>query len=353
MTEMTYPNGLTERELPSQDNYRWWESERSLNSYEQMVAFFNRAKNKTKGKPVTQWSKLTMEGDVVYINLLNYGEVKLAKITPDNIIEFVAEPMTIWQQSQSMVGAFHRWYPFTFMRHRKGLYRALHTKTMTDIANEKVKQKRESLLAMTKQEVDDAKAKDNYFSHWHYGYQAHNEIMREAPSYFKGLRFHMLTGECLNQRPDDKFVEDPEKRKEWRKMLTKFKRGMKARIKVHALDGIVNEVWDNRQNNQGGHQWKQPDWSAEEWTTLLQKCIRDCDYPKELLIGLVQTSHSGYYMSSKPTADDLRKTLDKVLNDMSIELRRRFNVFEKEGHDEKKQDKYKGYWSTPHVESVL
>ena len=129
-----------------------------------------------------------------------------------------------------MVGAFHRWYPFTFMRHRKGLYRALHTKTMTDIANmEKVKAKRESLLAMTKQEVDDARDKDKYFSHWHYGYQAHNEIMREAPSYFKGLRFHMLTGECLNQRPDDTFIEDPEKRKEWRKMLTKFKRGMKAR----------------------------------------------------------------------------------------------------------------------------
>ena len=105
MTEMTYPNGLTERDLPSQDSYRWWESERSLNSYEQMVAFFNRARDKTKGKPVTQWSKLTMEGDVVYINLLNYGTVKLAKITPDNIIEFIAEPMTIWQQSQSMVGA--------------------------------------------------------------------------------------------------------------------------------------------------------------------------------------------------------------------------------------------------------
>ena len=46
-------------------------------------------------------------------------------------------------------------------------------------------------------------------------------------------------------------------------------------------------------------------------------------------------------MSSKPTADDLRKTLDKVLNDMSIELRRRFNVFEKEGHDEKREEKYK------------
>ena len=240
MTEMTYPNGLTEQQLPSQDNYRWWESERSLNSYEQMVAFYNRARDKTKGKPVTQWSKLTMEGDVVYINLLNYGEVKLAKITPDNIIEFIAEPMTIWQQSQSMVGAFHRWYPFTFMRHRKGLYRTLHTKTMSVEADKKVKEKRESLLAMTKQEVDDVIAQNQYFSNYHYGWQSHNEIMKGSPSYFKGLRFNMLTGECLNQRPDDKFVEDPEKRKEWRKMLTKFKRGMKARIKVHALDGIVD-----------------------------------------------------------------------------------------------------------------
>tara|TARA_R100000231_G_scaffold47840_2_gene40986 strand:+ start:25033 stop:26091 length:1059 start_codon:yes stop_codon:yes gene_type:complete len=352
MTEIIYPNGLTEGEIPPIKYTNWWESDRSLNSYEQMVAFFNRARDKTKGKPVTQWSKLTMEGDVVYINLLNYGTDKLAKITPDNIIEFIAEPMTIWQQSQSMVGAFHRWYPFTFMRHRKGLYRAQHTKVMSKIADIKVKEKRESMLAMTKQEVDDAKAAEKYYGYWNYGYQVHTEIMKESPSYFKGLRFHMLTGECLNQRPDDKFVEDPEKRKEWRKMLTKFKRGMKARIKVHALDGIVNEVWDNKQLG-GQHQWKQPDWSAEEWTTLLQKCIRDCDYPRELLIGLVQTSHSGYYMSSRPTADDLRKTLDRVLNDMSIELRRRFGVFEKEGHDEKKQDKYRGYNSSITIEGVL
>ena len=71
-----------------------------------MVAFFNRARDKTKGKPVTQWSKLTMEGDVVYINLLNYTSVKLAKITPDNIIEFIAEPMTIWQQESINGGCF-------------------------------------------------------------------------------------------------------------------------------------------------------------------------------------------------------------------------------------------------------
>ena len=31
----------------------------------------------------------------------------------------------------------------------------------------------------------------------------------------------------------------------------------------------------------------------------------------------------------------------KILTDMSVELRRRFDVFEKEGHDEKREDKYR------------
>ena len=32
---------------------------------------------------------------------------------------------------------------------------------------------------------------------------------------------------------------------------------------------------------------------------------------------------------------------DRILTDMSVELRRRFDVFEKEGHDEKREEKYK------------
>jgi len=34
--------------------------------------------------------------------------------------------------------------------------------------------------------------------------------------------------------------------------------------------------------------------------------------------------------------------VDKVMNDLSIPMRRRFNVFEQEGHDEQKYESYAG-----------
>ena len=44
MTEMTYPNGLTERDLPSQDNYRWWESEEVTQQLRTDGSFFQSGK---------------------------------------------------------------------------------------------------------------------------------------------------------------------------------------------------------------------------------------------------------------------------------------------------------------------
>ena len=65
------------------------------------------------------------------------------------------------------------------------------------------------------------------------------------------------------------------------------------------------------------------------------------EFSKELLIGFCSTPSSGYYQQSKPTSKEVFDGVHKILTDMSVELRRRFNVFEKEGHDEKREEKYK------------
>ena len=74
---------------------------------------------------------------------------------------------------------------------------------------------------------------------------------------------------------------------------------------------------------------------------MLEKSIRDNEFPKELLLGFCATPSSGYYQQGKPTSKEVFDGVHKILNDMSVELRRRFNVFEKEGHDEKREEKYK------------
>ena len=109
---------------------------------------------------------------------------------------------------------------------------------------------------------------------------------------------------------------------------------------------MSQKVWAERQG-QSTYHWKQPDWSSQPWLDLLEKSIRNNEFSKELLIGFCSTPPSGYYQQSKPTSKEVFDGVHKILNDMSVELRRRFDVFEKEGHDEKREEKYKymGYGS--------
>jgi len=57
-------------------------------------------------------------------------------------------------------------------------------------------------------------------------------------------------------------------------------------------------------------------------------------------------SNNGWGRQSEvPTVDELIKTVDRIFTDVSIPLRRRFKVFQSEGHDERTAEKhrYGGY----------
>ena len=296
----------------------WWNSDRSLNTYEEMTAAFNTARYPDKGKPVNQNFRLFKDGDIYKITNNAYGTQVLAEITPDNIITFVAPERHIVGVSQTYVSSFYRWFPFNFHRHRKGLYRIEHSKIL---------------------DAKTAKIEGNYGAGW----AEWNKIMNAAPAYFEGIQFNLLTGNCLNRQKDDEFIERPAERKVWRQALTKFKKGYKARAKVHALDGLVSEILAET-GGQTRYHGRCPDWGSKQWLDLLEDSIRKTEYPMPLLKGLVQTTmyggHSYWRQTTTPTTDDMISTIDKVCNDLSIPLRRRFNVFEKEGHDEQKYDTY-------------
>ena len=74
--------------------YRWWQSDRSLNTYEEMLRSFNTARWPDKGKPVNQNWRMFKKGDAIRIVCQGYGTEPLADITPDNIITFVAKKVT-------------------------------------------------------------------------------------------------------------------------------------------------------------------------------------------------------------------------------------------------------------------
>jgi len=305
--------------------YTWWQSDRSLNTYEEMLTSFNTARWPDKGKPVNQNWRMFKKGDAIRIVCQGYGTEPLADITPDNIITFVAKESHIINMSQSYVSSFYRWFPFVINRHRKGLYRIRHTKNLdTEIHQQ-------------------TKGSDSQST-----YSTFNSVMNSGPSYFCGIQFNLLTGECLNQKPDDKFIEIPAKRKEWRQMLTAYKKGLKARAKVHALDAIAVEVIKEREQSQNHYHARQPDWSSEEWLDCLQESMTTLDFPKHLLKGFIESamSNRGWGRQTEvPTVDELIRTVDRIFADLSIPLRRRFKVFQSEGHDERTAEKhrYSGY----------
>ena len=305
--------------------YTWWQSDRSLNTYEEMLTSFNTARWPDKGKPVNQNWRMFKKGDAVRIVCQGYGTEPLADITPDNIITFVAKESHIINMSQSYVSSFYRWFPFVINRHRKGLYRIRHTKNLDAEIHQQTK------------------GSDSQTA-----YSTFSSVMNSGPSYFCGIQFNLLTSECLNQKPDDKFIEIPAKRKEWRQMLTAYKKGLKARAKVHALDAIALEVIKEREQKQNHYHARQPDWSSEEWLDCLQESMTTLDFPKHLLKGFIESamSNRGWGRQTEvPTVDELIRTVDRIFADLSIPLRRRFKVFQSEGHDERTAEKhsYGGY----------
>ena len=288
----------------------WLEpQDRTILNYQQAEALWSRVRTPHKGKPITGWLRMFRDGDDFLFKISGYGQSDLCRLSPDNRLTFVAPPEVFQSYAQTIVSSMHRWLPFTTMRHRKGLYRIAGTQPV--------------LKRMTEMEAEDDKKVEG---HWYSTYRYYNPAMREQAYYFEGIEFDIVNGECLNPKPDVKLIEKPEERKQWRRALANFKRGIKARVRVHAFDGIIDEMWAERQG-QSRWDWRQPQWESKQWMDLLESSIRDNEFPQELLKGLAQTTSTGYYMSNKPTGQDVLKALDYVCNNQSIELRRRFGVF--------------------------
>lgn len=292
--------------------------ENGIANYDDAQAKWSRVRSPNKGKPITGWLRMFKEDDGNFLfKITGYGSHDLCRLTPDNKLTFVLPAEQFRSQSQTLVSALHRWLPITTVRHRTGLYRIAGVKPVQD-------------AMQAKYDADGGAKADPYYGHAWSMYQHYDPIMRQQAYYFEGIEFDVVNGECLNPRPDVKMVEKPEERKKWRRALTTFKRGIKARVRVHAFDGICDEVWEENQKVDRWD-WKQPQWDSQQWLDLLEHCIRHNEFPPELLKGLAQTTENGYYYrSKKPDGESILKALDYVCNGQSIALRRRFGVFEGE-----------------------
>ena len=118
---------------------------------------------------------------------------------------------------------------------------------------------------------------------------------------------------------------DEDKRREWLRALRRFKYGIKVRAKLGVLQTICEQVAAERKGKQ---QWDAPQWEHDRWVTFLYTCIKNNEYPPELLEAFVKTAEVTFLTSNKqPTVDKTIDAVNYVCKQLSTALRYKFDVF--------------------------
>jgi hypothetical protein len=116
-----------------------------------------------------------------------------------------------------------------------------------------------------------------------------------------------------------------DRRREWLRALRRFKYGIKVRAKLGVFDTYCEQVAAERK---GAARWDAPHWAHDEWVTLLYTCIKNDEYPPDLLLGFVKTAEVTFYTPRKqPTIHKVLDAVDDVCRTQSKKLRQKFGVF--------------------------
>jgi hypothetical protein len=118
---------------------------------------------------------------------------------------------------------------------------------------------------------------------------------------------------------------DEDKRREWLRALRRFKYGIKVRAKLGVLQTICEQVAAERKGKQ---RWDAPQWDHDRWVTLLYTCIKDNQFPPELLVGFVKTAEVTFLNPRKqPTVEGTVEVVNEICREQSKPLRQKFGVF--------------------------
>jgi hypothetical protein len=160
-----------------------------------------------------------------------------------------------------------------------------------------------------------------------------------ACEYFQGLTFDLETCRITNPQPDLVDTADPDIRKAWRKDLTRFKRGLKARAKVGALNGYIDTFTNTKEYQTSRWDFYVKELSAEDGTNMsdagisnaqqyVLECMRTEQYPADLLRAFVfwAIKHN-IYARSQLDNQSVLKYVDKMFNKHSLDYRKAYGVF--------------------------
>ena len=275
-----------------------------IQSYKDMEALFSTCRSPAKGKPLpAHWRLYKDDSEFPSVYWINIGwrrNKKFCEGRSDDTVKFCLTPEELYQVSNSIVMVLHKIFPIRCERKRQGIYNIGAIGVVSNNWG-------------TYLSVD----KDN------------------SCEYFQGLTFDLKTCRITNPQPDLMDTTDPDMRKAWRKDLTRFKRGLKARAKVGALTGYITEVqsedrsWSlhNKEiSSDSGIDLSHPENSDAQQYVL--KCMDIEQYPEDLLRAFVFWSAKHNLYSRSPIDNTaVFKYVDQMFNKHSLDFRKAYGVF--------------------------
>lgn len=270
-------------------------------SYEDVAIWFTRCRNPEKGRPVQSWARMFKVGETYE---LRFGNDVVGVFTPDNKFTFKLSAQQARRCSITLSQALQRAIPFLWYRKSTGRY-----------------------VVKPTPPYEEYKANGGDVYSWEF-FQG-----REGYEVFDGLQFDLNTYEPTNAKPPIGDTINPEKRKEWLRALKKFKRSVHVRAKLGVVDTLIKEVYAERQGAKSRHDWEMPDWNTPTWQDVLYHALSSGELTTDLLKGIVKSVSTGYYQTTI-TVPDVLKQCDQICTTYSVDMRRRFGVFEEGDADE-------------------
>jgi hypothetical protein len=254
-----------------------------ISSYQAAQLHMEKARNKTKGRPMkgAGW-RMFQDGNEYVVTV---HDKQVGRFLPDNTFMFTVTGDRAYSVAAGLSATTHRNLPFHWCRGGFKAYRVDHTL--------------------------------NVGHPW-----GHFQKPTNAPQVYDGLKFDLFTGRCLNYLPDAKRKADPDRRKEWLAASRAWKQKLKAAARVGVFDGLIAQEKQNRTLWQ-----ERPRWNQTEWLDILYKAIKDGGCSADLLRMFVASETKTW---ETLTSMQMYERIDKVVSNQSIELRKRFGVFEGE-----------------------
>ncbi len=260
-----------------------------IESYTDAANLFESAKNKVTGKPILSFARMFQSGDAYAIHI---GKLVVAKILPDNTLEYCASVDEYRDVHPTISSALDRVINVKSLRVGKNRYRVGHVKWLGRVKTA-------------------------------WGSEMHDwkKLRSEGQEYFQGLKIDLHSGEVLNPRTDMKLAVNSDNRKTWLRALRSFKGGIKVRTRLGVFDTLVNEMQLANANR-----WEHRISMSNENINMLVRNMKAGTFEDDLMRLLVRHARGQVYHPLK--GEDVANVTYYLLKDLSIPLRREFEVFD-------------------------